>query len=49
MTLISERLKSVNYATVVAGKWNAGAYFDVQLPTNRGYDRSVSRQCLRVC
>ena len=42
MTTIGERMKAANYATSVAGKWHAGAYFEGQLPINRGFDASLT-------
>ena len=42
MTTIGERMKAANYATSVAGKWHAGAYFESQLPINRGFDASLT-------
>lgn len=42
MEIMSSALKRLaNYTTSVAGKWHAGAYFFGQLPSQRGFDRSL--------
>jgi len=42
MTTIGDMMKKANYATSVAGKWHAGAYFESQLAINRGFDASLT-------
>ena len=40
-TLLSDKLKSLGYATAIVGKWHLGFFKEEYLPLKRGFDQQV--------